>query len=74
MELNIPGVHGPGDSILYFVDSFRDFSIYDVDFRPIPGAPPVAAFVAVATLVAALTVATCRETYRTPMAELGERR
>jgi 4-hydroxyphenylpyruvate dioxygenase len=41
MELNIPGVHGPGDSILYFVDSFRDFSIYDVDFRPIPGAPPV---------------------------------
>jgi 4-hydroxyphenylpyruvate dioxygenase len=40
MELNIPGVHGPGDSILYFVDSFRDFSIYDVDFRPIPGAPP----------------------------------
>lgn len=27
MELNIPGVHGPGDSILYFVDSFRDFSI-----------------------------------------------
>jgi 4-hydroxyphenylpyruvate dioxygenase len=41
MELNIPGVHGPGDSILYFVDSFRDFSIYDVDFRVIPGAPPV---------------------------------
>ena len=40
MELNIPGVHGPGDSILYFVDSFGDFSIYDVDFRPIPGAPP----------------------------------
>ena len=39
MELNIPGVHGVGDSILYFVDRFRDFSIYDVDFKPIPNAP-----------------------------------
>jgi 4-hydroxyphenylpyruvate dioxygenase len=39
MELNIPGVHGAGDSILYFVDRFRDFSIYDVDFKPIPNAP-----------------------------------
>jgi len=39
MELNIPGVHGPGDAILYFVDRFRDFSIYDVDFKPIPHAP-----------------------------------
>jgi 4-hydroxyphenylpyruvate dioxygenase len=39
MELNIPGVHGPGDSILYFVDRFRDFSIYDVDFKAIPNAP-----------------------------------
>jgi 4-hydroxyphenylpyruvate dioxygenase len=39
MELNIPGVHGPGDSILYFVDRFKDFSIYDVDFKPIPHAP-----------------------------------
>jgi len=37
MELNIPGVHGAGDSILYFVDRVRDFSIYDVDFKPIPG-------------------------------------
>jgi MFS family permease len=34
---------------------------------------PVAAFVTVATAVAALTVATCRETCRTPMAELGKR-
>jgi 4-hydroxyphenylpyruvate dioxygenase len=44
MELNIPGVHGVGDSILYFVDRFRDFSIYDVDFKPIPNvlAEPVA--------------------------------
>jgi 4-hydroxyphenylpyruvate dioxygenase len=39
MELNIPGVHGAGDSILYFVDLFKDFSIYDVDFKPIPNAP-----------------------------------
>jgi 4-hydroxyphenylpyruvate dioxygenase len=39
MELNIPGVHGVGDSILYFVDRFRDFSIYDVDFNPIAFAP-----------------------------------
>ena len=40
MELNIPGVHGAGDSILYFVDRYSDFSIYDVDFKPVtPGAP-----------------------------------
>jgi 4-hydroxyphenylpyruvate dioxygenase len=39
MELNIPGVHGAGDSILYFVDRLGDFSIYDVDFKPIPGVP-----------------------------------
>jgi 4-hydroxyphenylpyruvate dioxygenase len=39
MELNIPGVHGAGDAILYFVDRFRDFSIYDVDFKPIPNGP-----------------------------------
>lgn len=38
MELNIPGVHCAGDSILYFVDRVGDFSIYDVDFKPIPGA------------------------------------
>lgn len=34
MELNIPGVHGCGDSIIYFVDRYKDFSIYDVDFKP----------------------------------------
>lgn len=40
MELNIPGVHGAGDSILYFVDRYQDFSIYDVDFKPVqPGMP-----------------------------------
>lgn len=34
MELNIPGIHGSGDSIIYFVDRYQDFSIYDVDFKP----------------------------------------
>lgn len=34
MELNIPGVHGPGGAVLYFVDRYQDFSIYDVDFKP----------------------------------------
>jgi 4-hydroxyphenylpyruvate dioxygenase len=32
MELHIPGVHGVADSLIYFVDRYRDFSIYDVDF------------------------------------------
>ncbi len=36
MELNIPGIHGVGDTLLYFVDRFRDFSIYDVDFVALP--------------------------------------
>jgi 4-hydroxyphenylpyruvate dioxygenase len=40
MELNIPGIHGVGDSLLYFVDRHRDFSIYDVDFMPLPGVDP----------------------------------
>jgi 4-hydroxyphenylpyruvate dioxygenase len=40
MELNIPGIHGVGDSIIYFVDRFRDFSIYDVDFKPIADVAP----------------------------------
>jgi 4-hydroxyphenylpyruvate dioxygenase len=38
MELNIPGIHGVGDSLVYFVDRHGDFSIYDVDFVPLPGA------------------------------------
>jgi 4-hydroxyphenylpyruvate dioxygenase len=44
MELNIPGIHGAGDSLIYFVDRYRDFSIYDVDFVPLPGyaSPPPA--------------------------------
>ncbi len=32
MELHIPGVHGVGDSLIYFVDRSEGFSIYDVDF------------------------------------------
>jgi 4-hydroxyphenylpyruvate dioxygenase len=40
MELNIPGIHGVGDSLIYFVDRYRDFSIYDVDFVFQPGINP----------------------------------
>src|SRR2546425_9957509 len=40
MELNIPGIHGVGDSLIYFVDRHRDFSIYDVDFVPLAGTHP----------------------------------
>jgi len=36
MELNIPAIHGVGTSRIYFVDRYQDFSIYDVDFTPIP--------------------------------------
>jgi 4-hydroxyphenylpyruvate dioxygenase len=32
MELNIPGIHGVADSLVYFVDRYQDLSIYDVDF------------------------------------------
>jgi len=39
MELHIPGIHGAGDSLIYFVDRYRDFSIYDVDFVPLAGVP-----------------------------------
>jgi 4-hydroxyphenylpyruvate dioxygenase len=40
MELNIPGIHGVGDSLIYFVDRHKDFSIYDVDFVPLADANP----------------------------------
>lgn len=46
MELNIPAIHGVGGSRIYFVDRWREFSIYDVDFIPIPSVdqhPPAAA-------------------------------
>ena len=36
MELHIPAVHGIGSSRIYFVDRYKEFSIYDVDFTPIP--------------------------------------
>lgn len=37
MELHIPAIHGVGTSRIYFVDRHREFSIYSVDFVPIPG-------------------------------------
>ncbi|MFN9470849.1 4-hydroxyphenylpyruvate dioxygenase [Acidovorax sp.] len=40
MELNIPAIHGVGTSRIYFVDRHREFSIYDVDFVPIPTVDP----------------------------------
>jgi len=40
MELNIPAIHGVGTSRIYFVDRYREFSIYSVDFIPISGANP----------------------------------
>ncbi len=40
MELNIPAIHGAGDSRIYFVDRYQDFSIYDVDFTLIPTFDP----------------------------------
>ena len=39
MELHIPAIHGVGASRIYFVDRCAEFSIYDVDFIPIAGAP-----------------------------------
>ncbi|MFM1818212.1 MAG: 4-hydroxyphenylpyruvate dioxygenase, partial [Pseudomonadota bacterium] len=36
MELHIPAIHGPGRSRFYFVDRWQEFSIYDIDFKPIP--------------------------------------
>jgi 4-hydroxyphenylpyruvate dioxygenase len=46
MELHIPGVHGAGSSRLYFIDRWREFSIYDVDFIPVPTVDPVVPAVA----------------------------
>jgi 4-hydroxyphenylpyruvate dioxygenase len=48
-ELNIPGIKGVGDSLIYFVDRWRgkkgaragdigNIGFYDVDFEPLPGA------------------------------------
>jgi 4-hydroxyphenylpyruvate dioxygenase-like putative hemolysin len=35
MELNIPAIHGVGESLIYFVDRYDEFSIYDIDFHAI---------------------------------------
>lgn len=40
MELNIPAIHGVGTSRIYLVDRYKEFSIYDVDFTPIPTVDP----------------------------------
>jgi 4-hydroxyphenylpyruvate dioxygenase len=40
MELNIPAIHGVGESLIYFVDRYDEFSIYDIDFRPIHASKP----------------------------------
>ncbi len=40
MELNIPAIHGVGESLIYFVDRYDEFSIYDVDFRATPAVDP----------------------------------
>jgi len=40
MELNIPAIHGVGGSLIYFVDRYDEFSIFDVDFRAIPAVDP----------------------------------
>ena len=40
MELHIPAIHGPGSSRFYFVDRWHEFSIYDIDFKPIPTVDP----------------------------------
>jgi 4-hydroxyphenylpyruvate dioxygenase len=37
MELHIPAIHGPGRSRFYFVDRWQEFSIFDIDFKPIAG-------------------------------------
>ncbi|APV49404.1 4-hydroxyphenylpyruvate dioxygenase [Betaproteobacteria bacterium GR16-43] len=40
MELKIPAIHGVGTTRIYLVDRYKEFSIYSVDFVPIPGADP----------------------------------
>jgi 4-hydroxyphenylpyruvate dioxygenase len=40
MELNIPAIQGIGGSLIYLVDRYGSAgSIYDIDFRPLKGAP-----------------------------------
>jgi len=54
MELNIPAIHGAGDSRIYFVDRYNDFSIYDVDFTLIPTVDPHPPALAVLAALAGL--------------------
>lgn len=37
MELNIPAIVGIGGSLLYLVEKSGPYSIYDIDFVPLPG-------------------------------------
>jgi 4-hydroxyphenylpyruvate dioxygenase len=38
MELSIPAIRGIGGSLIYLVDRYGDQTIYDIDFRYLPGA------------------------------------
>jgi len=40
MELNIPGIRGPGGAHFLFIDRHREFSVYDIDFVAIPTVDP----------------------------------
>jgi 4-hydroxyphenylpyruvate dioxygenase-like putative hemolysin len=40
MELLIPAFRGPAGAVFHFVDRYQDFSIFDIDFRPIPTVDP----------------------------------
>jgi 4-hydroxyphenylpyruvate dioxygenase len=42
MELDIPAIEGIGGAYVYLVDRYGAQSIYDVDFKPIPGADEAA--------------------------------
>jgi 4-hydroxyphenylpyruvate dioxygenase len=64
MELNIPGISGVGDSVIYFVDRYQEFSIYDVDFKRLPTAaasPPAIAGMHFFGIVQAIEEARTRE-------------
>ncbi|MFI4890770.1 MAG: 4-hydroxyphenylpyruvate dioxygenase [Steroidobacterales bacterium] len=43
MELNIPAIEGIGGSLIYLVDRYTAPTIYDIDFRMLPGAEPAPA-------------------------------
>lgn len=64
MELNIPGIMGVGDSVIYFVDRYEEFSIYDVDFKKLPSvtdAPPAIAAMHFFGIVQAIEEARTKE-------------